>query len=843
MVSHTERLQGNRVWMWFEQTRHRLRFGLRALRKSPGFTATAVLTLALGIGANTAIFQLLDAVRLRSLPVPNPAELAQIQIRGGNPGFGVNRTSFDLSYPLFEQIRAHQEAFSGVFAWSRNDEISLGQGSQTHRVRGLFVTGETFTTLSVPPFRGRLFTAEDDRPGCGFPGTVISYGFWQSEFGGRDAAVGSRLFIDGRSIEVLGVTPPRFFGLDVGANFDIALPFCSIPAFHNSTALIRRELFWFTVVGRLKPGWSIERASAQLDAISPGLFEATVPGGYSAKKQDTYRAFRLAAYPAGNGVSLLRDRYDASLWLLLGITAMVLLIACANLAGLMLVRANRREREVAVRLALGAPRWRLILESLTEGLLLAVSGGALGILLANFFSRSILWLLSTHRNVLDLNLTLDLRLLGFTAAIVMTTCIAFALVPAVRSSRSQPADALRSGSRGLTSGRERFSFQRVLVVMQVAVSLVLLVGALLFGRSFRNLVTLDPGFREKNILLASINLQPLRLPADAQYQPIADDLLQQIRSIPQVQSAATSTHVPLDRSSWTLGIHVNNLETSSKFIWVTPGYFETMRIPLLAGRDFDDRDTPTSPRVVIVNEAFVRNYLGGANPIGMTMRTLEEPSYPSQVYEIVGVVKDSKYSDLREEIPPQSFGVASQFPAGHTWMNVFVRSSSPPAAVISAIKEKISRVSPEALAQFAVFQKDVEDGLIRERMMAALSGFFGALAALLTTIGLYGVISYIVNIRRNEIGIRMALGASRGSVVGIVLRQTLALLGAGVALGLLLAFAAARSAASLLFGLRANDPLTLAAASLLLLGVGLAASFVPARRAAHVDPMVALRYE
>ena len=830
-------------WIWLEQIGHDLRFGWRSLRKSPGFTATAILTLALGIGANTAIFQLLDAVRLRSLPVPNPDELAQIEIRGGNPGFGVNRTSSDLTYPLFEQIRSHQQAFSSVFAWSSSNEIHVGQGAEAQRVRGLFVTGETFTALRVPPFRGRLFTAEDDHPGCGFPGLVIGYAFWQSEFGGQDAAIGSTLLVDGHPIEVLGVTPPRFFGLDVGTHFDIAVPFCSVPAFHNSAVLTRRELFWLSVMGRLKPGWNLERASAQLDAISPGLFEATVPGGYSAKKLDTYRAFRLAAYPGGTGVSGLRAEYDASLWLLLGITGLVLLIACANLANLMLVRAGRREREVAVRLALGASRRRLVLELFSEGLLLAAGGGLFGVLLANFFSRSIVWLLSTQRNLLELNLGLDWRMLGFTATVVMATCLVFSLVPAIRSSGSQPADALKSGSRGLTGGRERFSFQRVLVVMQVAVSLVLLVGALLFVRSFRNLATLDPGFQGKNILLVSINLQPLHLPEAAQYEPIADKLLRQIRSLPPVESAATSTHIPLDGASWTLNIHVRDLDTWSKFTWVSPGYFETMQVPLLAGRDFNDRDTSASPRVAIVNEAFVRKYLGGANPIGMTIRTAEEPSYPSEAYEIVGVVKDTKYSTLREEIPPQSFGVASQFPADHTWMNVFVRSSSPPATVISALKEEISRVGPEVRVQFAVFQKDIENGLIRERMMATLSGFFGALAALLTTIGLYGVISYIVAMRRNEIGIRMALGASRGHVVGIVLWQTLALLGVGVTVGLLLAFAAVRSAASLLFGLRPNDPLTLAGATLLLIAVALAATFVPARRAARVDPMVALRYE
>ncbi len=830
-------------WEFFVETCWQdLRFALRVLRKSPGFTTTAILTLALGIGANTAIFQLLDAVRLRSLPVPSPNELAQIEIRGGTRGFGVSRTNADLTYPLFEQIRSHQEAFSSVFAWT-SDNVPLGQGSQAKRARGLFVSGETFTALGVPPLKGRLLTTDDDHPGCGFPGAVISYAFWQSEFGGLDSAIGSKLLIDSHPVEVLGVTPPIFFGLEVGTNFDVAIPFCSIPAFHNSPVLTRRELFWLTVMGRLKPGWNIDRAAAQLDAISPGLFETTVPYGYSAKSQDTYRAFRLAAYPGGSGVSGLREKYDASLWLLLGITGLVLLIACANLANLMLVRAGKREREVAVRLALGASRKRLILQLFTEGLVLAISGGVAGIFLASAFSKGILGLLSTERNLLELDVAPDWRVLAFTAAIAMMTCTIFGLVPALRSSRSEPSDALKSGSHGMTAGRDLFSFQRALVVLQIAVSLVLLAGAVLFVRSFRNLATLDPGFREKNILSGFVSLEPMHLAKAEQYQPVADDLLEQIRSIPQVESAASSTHVPLDGSSWTLGVHIRDLDTSSKFTWVSPEYFQTMQIPLLSGRYFNDRDTQESPRVAIVNEAFVRKYLGAANPIGMTMRTVAEPNYPSEVYEIIGLVKGTKYATLREEIPPETFGVALQFPGSRAWMNVFVRTSSPPGPLISTLREKISQVNPEIRAGFSVFKKDIENTLIRERMMAALSGFFGALAALLTTIGLYGVISYIVSARRNEIGIRVALGASRGNVVSIILRQTVVLLMLGVTMGIAFGLAATRTATSLLFGLRANDPLAFAGASMLLIAVALVASFVPARRASRVDPMVALRYE
>ncbi|HXN51283.1 MAG TPA: ABC transporter permease [Candidatus Acidoferrum sp.] len=844
--SHTSRGTGGQRSQWrAEYLLQDVRFALRTLRKSWGFTLTAVLTLALGIGANTAIFQLLDAVRLRSLPVSNPDMLAGVQVKNGNRGFGITIADDEtsLTYPLWEQIRLHQQIFSHAFAWADSGSASLGEGAQERRARGLWVSGDAFTTLGIYPLRGRFFSAQDDRPGCGLPGAVISYGLWQSEFGGQDSAIGSKLMIDGRSTEVIGVTPRNFFGLEVGRSFDYAAPFCSLDAyFPSARTLSRKDYFWLHVLGRLKPGVTSQQASSELTAMSPGVIEATLPNGYGPIPLNIYRNFRLTAFPAGNGVSWLRETYDTSLWLLLAITALVLLIACANLANLMLARASAREREMAVRLALGASRWRLIRQLLSEGLLLAAGGAALGIVLAEVFSRSLIRFLSNEGDVIRLDLSLDWRVLLFTGLIAVLTCLVFGLVPAFRSSRAAPGSVLKSGSRGTTAGRERFSFQRLLVVSQIAVSVVLLVGALLFVRSFWNLATLDPGFRQRGILIATLDFRRLTFSPERTTAFIRE-LLAQTRALPQVESAATSTHIPLNGSSWNLGVHINGAEGGSKFTWVSPGYFQTMDIYLLAGRDFNERDTRTSPKVAEVNEAFVQKYMYGQNPIGKIIRTNTEPGYPESEYEIIGMVRDTRYNQLREPPPPITFAPAEQFPDPGPWAALFIRYSSPPSAVMSAVREKISAFSPAISIDFHVLQTDIENGLARERLMALLSGFFGALAALLAMIGLYGLISYIVATRKNEIGIRMALGASPGSVIRIIVRQTLTLLGVGVGAGLVLSMAAARGANSLLYGLQANDPLTLFSAAGFLAAVALAASYIPAYRASRVDPMNALRYE
>jgi predicted permease len=816
-----------------------IRYGFRMLGKNPGFTAVAVLTLALGIGANAAIFHLIDAVLLRSLPIKDPQSLMFVQIEGGNRGFGVSHgNEKTVTFPLWEQIRLHQQSFSAVSAWAGRT-LNVGQGTEQKQVRGLLVSGEFFSLLGVSPARGRLIVPEDDRPGCGAPVAVISYGFWQSEFGGQDSALGRPIIIDGHSVDVIGVVPGEFTGLEVGRGFDLAVPLCVVS---SDKDLTRRDLFWLSAIGRLKHGVTQAQASAEMKSLTPGAIKATLPDGYSSEALRVYLNCRLGVYAAANGISELRANYSTSLWLLLGTTGMVLLIACANIASLILARAAVRQREMAVRVALGASHWRIVRQLLTESLLLGCSGAAVGALLSGALSRGLVWLISVEEDPLQLDLGTDMRVFLYFVGVAVVTSIAFGLAPAFRMRHTAPVDAMKTNGRGNSGGRERYTFQQLLVVAQVSVSLVLLVGAMLFVRSFWNLLKVDPGFRREGVLIAFVDLNKLELPRE-RYEPAERELLEQVRSLPQVQSAATTTHLPFN-GSWTSGVDVEGTQGSSKFSWVSPGYLQTLRVHLVAGRDFNDRDTSTSPRVAIVSESFVRNFLGGKDPIGRVIRTAQEPNYPAAEYQIVGVATDTRYSDLREESPPpECYAPASQFPNMGPDMALLIQSAAPLAEVSAAVRQKIGQANPDASIEFLVLEKYIDDQLLRERAMAMLSGAFGLLAGLLAVIGLYGVISYIVALRRSEIGIRMALGATRQNIVKIVLRQTTLMLTLGIVLGAILALGVTAAASTLLYGVRPTDPLSLSLASGLLASVALVAGYVPARRATKVDPMVALRYE
>jgi predicted permease len=811
-----------------------LLYAARGFRRSPALLVCALLSLGPGIGANTAIFQLLDAVRLRSLPVQKPQELAAVRIVGGNGGMGMNPGKYpELTRPIWQEIENRQQAFSGVFAWAA-DQVNVGQGSGLRRAQAMWVSGDFFRVLGVQPWRGRLILP-DDEGACPESAVVVSYAYWQGEMGGGTIDGSRTLLVDGVRNQIIGVTPPDFFGLSVGDRFDLALPLC------RPTEL-RRDLFDIAVMGRLRPAWTVKRASAQLDAMSPGIFEVTAPTGRSTRSIERYKRFRLAAFPAPAGVSLLREQYDSSLWLLLAITGLVLLIACANLANLLLARASTRDREMAMRLALGASRNRLLRQLLAEGALLAAIGAALGMGLAQLFSRILVRALSTEINSVSLPLATDWRVLLFTAAVSALACIVFGALPARRAVNAEPVSAMKAGGRGMTSDPRRFLMQRVLVISQIAISFVLLVSALLFVRSFRNLIAFDPGMREANITVTILAFQQAHV-APGHYGDFQRQLLEDVRSLPGVLNAATTTNIPLVGGSWEHGVHIGSTEGTSKFTWVSPGYFGMMRIPLITGRDFNQTDTGASQRVAVVNQTFVRRFLNNTNPIGRTLRTEQEPNYPSTVYQIVGVIPDTKYNDLRGDTPPMTFAPASQFPAHGPWTIMLIHSNANPVAVASVVKRSMAQKHPEVITVAGNFQTWIRDGMVRERVMAMLSGFFGVLAALLATVGLYGVISYLVVSRRPEIGIRIALGAARWRVVGMIMNDAWRLLLIGIVIGIVLSLIAGRGATSLLFGMKPYDMLNFAIASSLLVVIAALASFLPARRAWRLDPMIALRYE
>jgi predicted permease len=816
---------------------HDVRGALRVFIKSPGFSLVVVATLALGIGANTAIFELLDAVRLRTLPIASPGELVAIRIVGGNRGFGVNDNEFsDFTVPMWQGLKDHHDPLSGVFAWRTSDvQVNFGGPGKSRHVKALEVSGDFFNVLGVVPWQGRLIEPQDET-GCAISRVLASYSFWQSQMAGEPITAQTAIMAEGKSVQVLGVTPPSFFGMVVGDRFDLAYPTCTPP---NPG----RQNFVYSVMGRLKPGWTIEKASKYFGALSPGLFAETAPDGYSPESIKTFKSFRLGAYPAGAGVSYLREQYNSSLEILLAITGLVLLIACANLANLMLARASSKRREVAIRMSLGATRGRLLCQILLESAMLAVSGAILGAALAQPLSRALVNSLDTSQNTIHLTIVTDWRVILFAAAAATTTCIIFGTIPALRSSREEPLDSLKSGERGVVGNRERFSVQRAMVISQIAVSMVLLVGALLFVRSYRNLMTLDPGIRESGIMVGylgfpSANVKPEALAAYKK-QLVAD-----VRGIPGIENAAGTTIVPLSGSTWGHEVEIGPLNGPSRFTYVSPSFFLTLGIPLLEGRNFTDHDTNDTPLVLIVNQAFVRKYVNAPSPLGVLVRVRPEPDYPSRTYQIVGTVADTKYEDLREGPQIQAYVPIAQLPvtAQRPGMAMLIAARDPVTAQLD-VRQKLDKKYPGIEMQLGDLQQDIFDRLVGDRMMARLSGFFGVLASLLVVVGLHGVLSYFLAQRRNEIGIRMALGASRCRVVSAMLRSASIMLGAGLITGTALALFATRGASTLLFGLKPWDPLTFAAAAAILAVVTVVASLVPSIRAANVNPIDSLRAE
>jgi len=813
-----------------------VRYGARQLLNQRGFTAVAVLTLALGIGANVAIFNTLDALLLKELPVTHPEEIYQVlSDRDGNSIF---------SNPLWEQVRDRQTVFSGVFAWS-TPTFNLARGGEVRNARGLWASGEFFSTLGVRPQIGRLLTAADDHRDGNNAVAVLGYSFWQREYGGSADVIGHDIFLDGHPFQIVGVAPRQFFGMTVGNTFDVAVPLTSerIVRGENS-ALDRRTTWWMYVAGRLKPGTTPAQADAGLAVISKAIFEATVNPTSAEQYQKEY-ANRLAkTRPAGTGVSYLRRRYEKALWLLMGIVSLVLLIACANIANLLLARAAARQKEMGVRLALGASRLRLIRQLLTESLLIAAAGTLAAAPLSALASRLLVQQISPARSQWFLELTPDWRVMGFIAGVALLTTILFGLAPALNATRVSLAEAMKQADA--TERRQRFGLGRLLVVAQVAVSMVLVAGAALLLHTFYNLASVDTGFEANRVLLVELDIRRVQTAPEGRLL-LYDQLLRQMRGLPGVTAASQSDITPISGSSWNGDVEVPGYVKKSRedsvsfFNSVAPDYFRTMGTPLLAGRDFAASDVKNAPKVAIVNDAFAAKFFPGRNPVGEQYFETP-PGRPRFATQIVGLVKSAKYQSLREEPLPTVYIPCAQQDAS-AYTNLLLRTPSDPSVLVPLVNDAITKITPQAALHFTTLNAQVDDSLRQDRLLAMLSGVFGGLALLLSAVGLYGLLAHSVARRRREIGIRMALGSTPQGVLRLILGDGLRLATAGALLGILASLAATRVLATFLYGVDADDPFTLGVAGALLVAIAAMACASAARRAARIEPWAAIRHE
>jgi len=835
------------VWgrRWSEQLIQDLRYAMRTCGRNPAFAFVAILSLTLGIGANTALFEVVSAIKLRVLPVADPDRLVEIGPTSMDGVRGNRRTwHTSVTQPIWREIQARQQAFSSVFAWSTTN-FNLAQGGEVRLTDGLWVTGDFFATLGLRPAAGRLLSADDDRPGC-TPRAVLGYDFWRRTYAADPSAVGRIITLESRPVEIAGVAPAGFYGLEVGRSFDAALPLCAEPLFSDDgKGLVDAgTTWWLSVFGRLKPGWTIDRAAAHLAAISPEAFRSSLPSYYPPVSVQSYLNTKLTASPGGAGLSELREKYETPLWLLLGIAGLVLVIACANLANLLLARATTREREIAIRLGLGASRGRVIRQLLTESLLLVTIGAVLAMFMADTLGQWLVAALETSDNPITLPLRIDWIVAAFAAALALATCLLFGLAPAIRGTRMGAREVLHVGPRSATSSRESLGLRRALVVVQVALSLALLFGSLLFAGTLRNVLHVNPGFKPEGLLVANINLSPLKA-STTRAQIVREQIIGRVRSVPGVESAAPVAVVPISGTSgsnevWPEGQRSRAFD--SRINEAGRGFFATLGVPVLAGRDFDARDTPQSIAVAIVNERFAAKLGGNVSAVGQRFIREATPRRPEKTFEIVGVVANSNYLTLTEAPLPVAFYAESQDPPS-TDAQLVIRSAIPAAAATSAITAALSDIDPRLEVRYAVLGTMIHDTLVQERLLAELSSGFGLLAAVLTMVGLYGLVAYSVSRRTGEIGLRMALGATRGTILRLVLRETGLLLATGLAVGVVLALAGGQAAATLLYGVRPHDPITLGVSVALLGFIAIAATVLPARRATLIDPGIALRAE
>jgi predicted permease len=828
-----------------------LRYAARTFKKSPVFAVVAVVSLALGIGANTAIFTLIDQILLRLLPVKDPQQL--VLLRGRGPHYGSNNGRNKLSYPMYEDFRDHNTVFNGMFCRWETD-LSVSSEGKTERVDGELVSGTYFQVLGVRAALGRVFTAEDDKTPGGHPYAVLSYRYWLSRFGGKPDVIGKKLLVDGYPLTIVGVSQAGFDGTDPGSSPQIRIPIMMeaqlSPQFAEFYSMKNRRGRWVNAFGRLKPGVTMTQAKTALQPFFHQMLEMEVrEKAFARAAPETKQRFltmTIDLLPASKGDSDLRRQFASPLLVLMAVVGLVLLIACANIANLLIARATARQKEIAIRLALGAGRSRIISQLLVESLTLAIVGGLLGLVLAIWIDRTLLNFLPAGTANLTISVMPDWRILAFNFGVAVLTGVIFGLAPALQSTRPQLAGTLKD-QVGSIAGGTSVGLRKTLVAVQVTLSLLLLIGAGLFIRSLANLKGLDPGFRTAN--LVSFALDP---PMNGYKQERSLDLYRQLRenlgTIPGVESAALAVIPVLANNEWDQSMAVEGFqhkptETPDPHMqFISPDYFKTMNIPVLMGRDFRMTDGRGAPEVCIVNEKFARKFFKDGLALGKHVGMGGDPGTKLNI-EIIGVVRDTKYESMRDEIPLEVYRPYHQmnFVIG---MYAYVRTARTPEQAFSSIRQVVNKLDPNIpVFQMKTIETQMQESLITERLVATLSAGFGILATLLAAIGLYGVMAFLVAQRTREIGVRIALGASTGDVVWLVMKEVVILAGIGIAIALAGAWALTRMVKSQLYGIEPNDPLTIAAATLAIAAVALLAGYLPARRATLVDPMYALRWE
>jgi predicted permease len=859
---------------FFEALAQDLRYGWRMLRKSPTFTTIAVLTLALGIGANTAIFSLIDAVVFRSMPIPDPGGLLVFQWRAshgpethGYMNFGECEDQSDqahpfgcsLPLPFFREVEAQNNVFSHVAGFASWQDLDLSGNGPAAMVRNLFVSGDYFPTLGVRAYKGRLFVASDDRPEAP-PVVVLNYGYWQTAFGGSQSVIGKTIKLNGRPFNIIGVTEPKFDALTLANKYDVWTPLARRPDLipHWRPRNDQIDSFWILILARVKPEVPVEKAQAAVSL----LFRNEMIKGINKPifKAEYEPRIQLKSAPRGMGGS--QKAMLQPLYVLMLCVGVVLLIACVNVAGLLLARSTSRQKEIAVRLALGAKRGRIIAQLLTESVLLSGTGGLLGLLMAVWSAKALvtMWASKSYRPM-TLEAHLDWRVLAFTSGISLLTGLVFGLAPAFRGSGIGLTSSLKAGSEDAAIGTQKrrgISSGGILVSVQMALAIVVLVTAGLLVRTLNNLKSLDPGFETRSLLLFGVD------PRLAGYKgPQIDNLYRSLQekfsALPGVKSTTYSWMPLLSGGLSTTSFHRPGTPIDSKdqvdadVLPVGPKFFATMHIPILVGQDFTEADFAaaalnggdkpgSAPTPVIVNQLFVRKYLNGKEPVGQLFGDENpeepgEPKYPG--YRIAGVVGDAKYNQLRREIMPTFYQPNI---GGDAFFEL--RTAGDPTAILPAVRHIVGQENPDlALFRISSANEAIDRQLVNDRMMAQLASFFGLLALLLACLGLYGLLSYEVTRRTREIGIRMAVGAQSHNVVRLVLGKALLLVAMGAVAGIAVALGVTRLLTSFLFGVKAGDPATLVGVAVLLAAVALAACYIPARRATKVDPLVALRHE